>query len=141
MVKFFDDRECACLETSAVRLRLAADKHTPLTQKNKKRRGRARKRPLNRFGVFRAFSPAPLYVLYFFRYFLGRAFFRSLARTSSCGTFIFQVSLFLRPFSNSLQKNVSKNLRISPLLTTGNDFVLFLHFSLLDLLFRSAMVA
>ena len=139
--KAFDDRECACLETSAARLRLAADKHTPLTQKNKKMAREGAETPAEPLRRFPRFLSRALYVLYFFRYFLGRAFFRSLARTSSCGTFIFQVSLFLRPFLRTLQKNISKNLRISLLLTTGNDFVLFLHFSLLDLLFRQAMVA
>ena len=103
------------------------DKLTPpRNAEHVKKRGRARKRPLNRFGVFRAFSPA-LYVLYFFRYFLGRAFFRSLSRRFTCGTFVFQVSLFLCPFSNSLQNTVSKILTISLLLTTGNDFCPFLN--------------
>ena len=105
-----------------------------------KRRGRARKRPLTRSGVFRAFSPAPLYMLYFLPCHLGDkpafiCFLCPLSRRFTCGTFVFQVSRFLRQFSNSLQNTVSKILTISLLLTTGNDFFLFLNSKICRCLF------
>ena len=124
----------AAPQTFALRARAPQPSTRPLTQVkniNKKAREGAETpaEPLRRFPRFLSRA---LYVLYFFAAFLGHTLFRSLSRRFTCGTFVFQVSLFLRPFSNSLQKNVSKNLRISPLLTTGNDFVLFLHFFLLS---------
>ena len=125
---------CAALPRTLSPARCARGRRDKLTPPKCRECKKARvdaETPAEPLGVFRAFSPAPLYMLYFLPCHLGDkpafiCFLCPLSRKFTCGTFIFQVSL-LRQFSNSLQKNVSKNLRISLLLTTGNDFFPFLN--------------
>ena len=62
--KVFDDRECACLETSAARLRLAADKHTPLKRKKQKKAREGAETPAEPLRRFPRFLSRALY-LYF----------------------------------------------------------------------------
>ena len=81
---------------------------------------------------FPRFLSRALYMLYFLPCHLGDKpvfiCFLSLAFPQVyIWEFIFQVSLFPRSFLKALQNTVSKTLRISPLLTTRNDFFPFLN--------------
>ena len=96
-----------------------------------KRRGRARKRPLTRSGVFRAFSPArfifTLYCPLFRMRIYARFYVLSLLAIPHLlvrGFSFLKSSLFSRPLSRPLQNAVRKILRILPLLTIRNDFFL-----------------
>ena len=108
--------------------------HSPYAKKQKKAREGAETpaEPLWRFPRFLSRAALIYFVLFALPFadssphFYMPSLTRS-SRTFSCGTFIFQVSRFLRPFSKDLQKKCSKNLRISLLLTTGNDFFHFLN--------------
>ena len=89
---------------------------------------------------FPRFLSRALYMLYFLPCHLGDKpvfiCFLSLAFPQVyIWEFIFQVSLFPRSFLKALQNTVSKTLRISPLLTTRNDFFPFLNSKICRCLF------
>ena len=95
-----------------------------------KRRGRARKRPLNRFGVFRAFSPARFIFTYYLRFsvcgftLVFTCFLAHYPASPCAEVFVLKILTFPRQIAGPLQNTVRKTLRISPLLTIRNDFFL-----------------